>query len=238
VVIGAGLTGMAAAFHLGEHCLLLEHHGKLEDIDDHPDTVSMGTPRSGALGPEDPGAADLKPVFISCSSAEADTSTLIHVARWQPPEIPAAPEHDEHSFIPSVRILAPLLRGELRLGAQVTRVTPSRHLLELNDGSSIVYDTLLSTIPLSVIAGLTLHELPAHVRNNAALRSWLTENDIEVADSATRATYGDVDGFAAGKRIADRMNAALVRRFGSQSRTRPRVFEPRLVQASAAPSMP
>jgi glycine/D-amino acid oxidase-like deaminating enzyme len=178
VVIGAGLTGISAALHLGEHCLLLEQREQLEEIDEN--------------------------------------ST------------------------PSVRILAPLLRGELRLRAQVARVTPSRHHLELSDGQGIVYDTLLSTVPLSVLAGMAMHELPGSIRNNDSLRCWLNENDIEVADRGTRASCGDVDGFAAGKRIAEHMNAGLEQRFGSRSSTRergPRVFEPRLVRASAAPFM-
>ena len=238
-MLGAGLTGMAAAFHLGEHCLVLDGHEKLEDIDDHA-RLAHGAERqrAGVL------PAERKALFISCSSTAEGSSGapgLIHVARWQPPEFMPEPERDEHAFTPSIRILAPLLRGELRLGAQVVRVTPSRHHLELADGSGIVYDALLSTVSLSVLAGMAMHELPGSVRSNAALRGWLSEHDIEVADSATRSLYGDVDEFAAGKRICARMSATLEQRFGPHGHAKPRsssLFEPRLVEASATPQLP
>lgn len=251
VVIGAGRTGMAAAFHLGEHSLLLERQQKLEDIDDQSHTVPMGDARSGAVAPEEPGAtpqsagisaAERKALFISCSSTgEAGTgaSSLIHVARWQPPELSPATERDEYAFAPTARALAPLLRGELRLATEVVRITPSRHLLEVADGGCIVYDTLLSSIPLTLLAGMAIHELPAHVRSNDGLRWWLGENDIEVADRATQVCCGDVDGFAAGKRLADRINTALEQRFGVAGRALwhgSRFFEPRLVE-KASPGM-
>ena len=255
MVLGAGLTGMAAAFHLGEHCLLLDGREKLEDLDDHSHFVPMGTPRRSAVGHEDAGSEDHRPgvsaterkaLFISCSSSgEANPGApgLIHVARWQPPEFMPEParEPDDHSFSPSIRILAPLLRGEMRFGAKVVRVAPSRHQLELADGSRIVYDVLLSTVPLSLLAGMAMDELPGSVRSNDALRCWLSEHGIDVADQASRMVYGDVDEFASGKRIADRMNAALAQKFGGRGASKARVssvFEPRLVRASAAPSMP
>ncbi|HEU4780547.1 MAG TPA: hypothetical protein VFS58_11755 [Steroidobacteraceae bacterium] len=249
VIIGAGVTGIAAAFHLGEHCLLLERREKLEDADDHPHTLPMGTARRGTLVDEIPGAepqragtsaAERKALFISCSSTSEATPashTLIHLARWQPPELSPKPVDDEHSVPPSLQILAASLRGELRLGMQVGRVSPSRHLLELEDGSCIVYDRLLSTISLSVLAGMCMHELPERVRSNEILRCWLSEQDIEVGDPASRAGRGDIDGFAAGKRIADQMNAALTVRFGTIGRTTsrgPGLFAPRLVETSVS----
>jgi hypothetical protein len=233
VVIGAGPAGMAAAFHLGEHSLLIDRHESLDDIDDESPTVPMAPPPSGIS------TAGRKSLFVSCSStggAARGARKLIHLARWQAPEWSPTPERDEHAFAPTARALAPLLRGELRLATAAVRVTPSQHLLELADGGCIVYDTLLSTISLSLLAGMAMHELPAHVRNNDGLRWWLSENDIEVADRATQVCCGDVDGFAAAKRIAERINTALVQRFGGGGRAMwhgPKVFEPRLVGKTA-----
>lgn len=65
----------------------------------------------------------------------------------------------------------PNLRGELKLGARVARVVPSRHLLMLSDGSRYQYDKLISTMPLTTLVQLIGDEAPAPVRQAArALR--------------------------------------------------------------------
>ena len=62
----------------------------------------------------------------------------------------------------------PHLKGEWKLGATVTRVAPSRHLVTLADGSSYVYDKLISTMPLTTLVKLIGDEAPTRVHTAAA----------------------------------------------------------------------
>jgi hypothetical protein len=241
LIIGAGPTGMSAAFHLGEHSLLLERRDSLEQLHDYSNDFPMGTAHGGVVGGEDSGAdgdgfaqpVQNKTLFISCSSrTQADTGehTLIHVERWQPPDL--AKQSVELRASPSVRTLKPLLRGELRLGATVTRIAPAAHLLELADGHRYVYDKLVSTLTLAATEQLATHDLPGHVRRDESLRYWLSEHDVEVVDRTMQDFYGDLDEFAAGRRVAEQIGLAMEAKFGKTSRpgTRgARLFQPRLV---------
>ena len=240
MIIGAGPTGMSAAFHLGEHSLLLEQRQSLEHSHDYSNGFPMGAAHGGALGGEDGGAdgdgfapfTESKTLIISCSSRAHDETgehTLIQVERWRPPDL--ANQGSELGAPPSVRTLMPLLRGELRMNAQVTRVTPASHLLELANGHRYVYDKLLSTLTLADTEALVMHDLPRHVRRDESLRYWLSEHDIELADRAMLEDYGDLDEFAMGKRFADQIGLALALKFGKvRSHVRgTRLFQPRLV---------
>jgi hypothetical protein len=252
-VIGGGRTGISAAFHLGEHSLLIERRISLEDSHDRSHDFPMGTPGGGALGVEATGAHRQEPgvstperraLFISCSSsggAGAYDQKLIHIERWRPPALAPMTQGDEHSDPPSARALIPHLRGELRLDTRVVRISPLMHLIELANGGQIIYDKLLSTLNLASLARLVMHELPARIRCDEMLRYWLGENDIEVADRLTQDFFGDLDELAAGKRVADQISAALQSKFRSGSRSTARgarLFEPRFVKDSAAHLMP
>lgn len=61
----------------------------------------------------------------------------------------------------------PLLRGELRTGAQVTRVSPRSRTVTLSDGSSYRYRKLVSTAPLPKLIEMIGAEAPSHVRTAA-----------------------------------------------------------------------
>jgi hypothetical protein len=250
VVIGGDRTGISAAFHLGEHCLLIDRRVFLEDSHDDPQYFPMGTASRGALGTEAPSAdrkqqdvssTERRALFISCSSSAggAHDQKLIHIERWRPPSFTPMPVED-HSGPLSVGALIPLLRGEVRLDTRVVRISPSRHLIELAGGGRIVYDKLLSTMKLSSLARMVSHELPVRVRCDEILRYWLGENDVEVADRATQDYFGDYDEIAAGKRVAGQITAALQLKFrrGSRWVRGARLFEPRLVKDVAAHAMP
>jgi UDP-galactopyranose mutase len=62
----------------------------------------------------------------------------------------------------------PLLNGELHLGARVTRVHPARHEVELADGRTFRFDTMISTMPLPELVRAVGDEAPAAVRHAAA----------------------------------------------------------------------
>lgn len=62
----------------------------------------------------------------------------------------------------------PLLRGELRLGARVVRVSAKHHRLELSDGTIVPYRHLISTMPLPVLIRQLGDEVPPDIQNAAA----------------------------------------------------------------------
>lgn len=245
IIIGAGATGISAAFHLGQHSLLIERRDALEVTHDHSHDIPLGAARRGPVGLEDGGAdserpgasvAERKALYITCSSNE-----LIHVARWQPPQL--APDPEKGAFesfgqrvTGSHRALLPLLRGEVHFGACVVRVSPSLHLLELADGTRYVYDKLLCTMSLAEVTVMVAHELATRISHDEFLRCWLKELDIEVADRTNQFCEGDIDEISAGKRVAALINRGLAERF--QYRRIPgnrgsSFFAPRLVQATA-----
>jgi hypothetical protein len=231
IIIGAGPIGLSTAFHLGEHCLLLERRPELPDsrqVD--ADNQQSGVP-----------ASERKALFITCrlySDTGAEQDTLIHVARWQPPELTQAADFDDRFEPRSPLALVPLLRGEFRLGARVVCVSPAEHLLELADGSRFIYDKLLCTLSLCALAGMVMHEFPGRIRSDESLRYWLSEHDIQVVDHATQVYYGDLDDFAVGKRIADEISEALAEKFRKSAHRKAHgIFRPRLVRPAAAPAM-
>ena len=164
--------------------------------------------------------------------SDARDNTLIHVERWRATDFSPPRERRALRAPPSVRTLRPLLRGELRLGAHVVRVSPAERLVELADGHRYVYDKLVSTLSLAAIEFLIAADLPRHVCRDESLRYWLSEHDIEVADRAIQEYYGDLDDFAAGKRVADQVGQALAAKFDNTRRSKMsgiRLFQPRLV---------
>jgi hypothetical protein len=248
IIIGAGPTGMTAAFHIGEHSLLLERRELLENRHGHSNSLPLGAARPEPVGAETDHRESQRPhspprtgtLFISCSSRGANQQrdhTLIHVTRWQPPALGTSPATLD---LDPVRMLAPLLRGEMRMNACVVRIDPCERLLELHDGERFTYDKLLCTQSLASLTPLLIHQLPGRVRHDESLRCWLSAHDIEVADLATQLAMGDVDEFTAGKRMADQINEALTQRFRSTGRglNARRLFEPRLVPVTSAVSRP
>jgi hypothetical protein len=245
IVVGAGAAGLAAAFHLGEHSLLLESRQTLEDSNDHSHDLTLGTARGRAVGAQErhsdgqrPGLPAAEREALRGTNASASTRPMMHVARWEPPNLAPGPitptqeEREERAERLSLRALIPLLRGELRFGATVVRISPSRRLVELADGARFVYDKLLSTVPLMALTEMVLAELPWRIRCDETLRYWLNARDIEVADFATRVCYGDMDEFSAGKRVAAVIKRALADKFRTGTAadaSGKRLFEPRIV---------
>jgi len=132
----------------------------------------------------------------------------------------------------SLRSLVPLLRGELRLGAEVTRIAPAARLVELADGRTIVYDKLVSSIEAIQLIGLLQPELPNRIRTHQGLMYWLAARDIELIDDSTQFLFGDVTPFAAGRRVAGTVMRALAQKFRPAAESflpGERLFKPRLV---------
>jgi UDP-galactopyranose mutase len=58
----------------------------------------------------------------------------------------------------------PLLKGELRLNAQISSVVPSKHQVMLENGEIYVYEKLVSTMPLPMLIACMGDEVPDRVR--------------------------------------------------------------------------
>jgi hypothetical protein len=261
VIIGAGAAGITAALHIGAHSVLIEQHrqagaaGHFQSqggTNDCESRFPVGVARAGAVCAQDTGA-DRKRQGVSTweRQAVANTCTPDHgaaggeaaesgqpvvVPRWIPPRLDSA---DDASCAAGVReslqSLLPLLRGEVRLGVQVTRITPAAHRIDLADGGAIVYDKLVSSVEPVVLIGLLQPDLPDRIRTHQGLMYWLAARDIELLDDSTQFLYGDVDSFSAGRRVAETVTRALAQKFRPASENflcAEKLFTPRLVRSS------
>ena len=264
VIIGAGAAGITAALHIGAHSLLIERRLHVGCIDnshqgpraeggshDRKSSFPLGIARAGLAGAQDAGA-DRKRQGVSAWERQALASSCtpdhgatygesaeggepVVVARWIPPSLEAAEDASPPANArESLQSLVPLLRGELRLGAQVTRISPAARRIELADGRVIVYDKLVSSIDTIALIGLLQPELPARIRSHQGLMYWLAARDVELVDDSTQLLYGDVNAFAAGRRVAETVKRALAQKFRPSAEklvAGEKLFKPRLVRS-------
>jgi hypothetical protein len=226
VVIGAGAAGMTAALHLGEHSVLIEQRSQVGTI--YLGHGSEGGPQTGMS------AWERQEVSRACAPIpDGQGGEPVVVARWVPPQLDASQDASANqSASESLQSLVPLLRGELRLDTRVTRIVPAAHRVDLADGSSIVYDKLVSSIPSSDVLDLLQSELPDRIRSHQGLMYWLSARDVELLDESTQFLYGDTNPFAAGRRVAETIKRALAQKFRPATEAFVRgesLFKPRLV---------
>jgi hypothetical protein len=262
VIIGAGAAGITAALHTGEHSVLLERREQLGVVagfqsdsqshggaDDRKSSIPLGATRAGVAGAQNGGADRQRPgvsawerqaIARACTSPRGkeggeagENDQPVVMARWIPPRLdPVDEASNDMDARESLQSLVPLLRGELRLGAQVMRVAPALHLVELADGRRIVYDKLVSSIESIELVGLLDPALPSRIRTHQGLMYWLAARDIELVDDSTQFVYGDMNPFAAGRRVAETVKRALAQKFRPASADclcGERLFKPRLV---------
>lgn len=155
------------------------------------------------------------------------------VQRWEPPELGAdTPEPTPRcTWSDVLRTLETLTSVETRLGRRVTEIHTHAHRLHVSTGESFVYDKLVSTLRFPQLQPLIVDETPASIRNLEGWRNWLASRDIELLDLATQIARGDMDGAAAGKRMAECIHQEMAARYlrrpaqGSPSA----LFKPKLV---------
>jgi hypothetical protein len=245
VVIGADAAGITAAFQIGEHSLLLEKRTQVG-----ADTRGLEA-QGGSDDRKRQGLStwERREVAAACTSDNGETGGKTRedcrplnalssndaggVARWIPPRLDPVDEGTGPDSRRSLRGLLPLLRGELRLGARVTRIVPMLHMVELADGGRIIYDKLISSIQAVDLTALLQPQLPNRIRTHQGLLYWLAARDVELVDESTQFLFGDVDAFAAGRRIAETVKRALAQKFRPETESflhGAKLFEPRLVK--------
>jgi UDP-galactopyranose mutase len=74
----------------------------------------------------------------------------------------------------------PHLKGELLLNSRVVAVSPRKHTITLSTGSTLRYETLISTMPLPVLVRLMGEEAPASVRAAAAGLRYLSVRCVNI----------------------------------------------------------
>jgi glycine/D-amino acid oxidase-like deaminating enzyme len=223
--------------------------------DDRKSSFPLGATRIGqgadAAGTQDGGtegrrsgvsARERQEVARACTpdhrqaSRQAGEDTApVDATRWIPPRLDPDAESIDVQSSESLQGLVPLLRGELRLGVQVTRIVPAAHLVVLADGRTILYDKLVSSIESIELVGLLQPLLPSRIRTHQGLMYWLAARDIELLDDSTQFLYGDLSPFAGGRRVAQTVQRALAQKFRPASDPMPgaeQLFKPRLVPTS------
>jgi hypothetical protein len=171
---------------------------------------------------------------ISTAAAVDDSdSGPPHVQRWHLPELVEDPSRHGPEWDDVWLQLLSLMSGEVRLGARVTAINARERSLTLSTGESFVYDKLVSTLRLEDLRHLISDELPRCIRGFDWWLCWLGARDIELIDSDTQTVCGDVDGEAAGKRLARTINHAMRQKYSrSAVRRTVALFEPRVIGAS------
>jgi UDP-galactopyranose mutase len=214
VILGAGPTGLSAAYHYGEGSIVLERETKVggwcRSIDDTGFTFDHG---GHIMFSGDPYVQDLYRLLLGDNIHWQEPEAWVYgdgvYTRYpfhgSPPavlcecletswidECTSAPDLEKsgdpalqpvHKTMgPDVRFgyplrggfqalmngFLPLLRGELRLQAEVERVSPLLHAVTLKDGRRFDYEALISTLPLPVLVASMGDEAPLEIRRAAS----------------------------------------------------------------------
>ena len=182
LILGAGATGLSAAYHHGAGSLLLEREsavgGGCRSIEDTGFTFDYG---GHVMASDDPYVQELYRLLLGDNVHWQETEAWMcdhgEYARY-------AAEAVGNGVLPSGQTrfgyplrggfqalmdgFLPLLRGDLLLHAEVRRVSPLLRTVTLADGRHFRYETLVSTLPLPVLVAAMGDEAPAEIRRAAA----------------------------------------------------------------------
>jgi len=162
IVMGAGPTGLSAAFHLGPQALLVERESRVGG-------ACRSVYRDGFT-------FDLAGQIMASDDAyvhELYTLLLRDNVHWQ--ECPAGSGEPlrfgyplRGGFQALMNAFLPYIQGKIRLETTVTEISPLRREVRFQDGTLAPYDVLLSTAPLPRLIEMMGSEAPATVRDAAA----------------------------------------------------------------------
>jgi hypothetical protein len=149
--------------------------------------------------------------------------------RWQLPQL-TEEESSSGTWTDLLSALGTVTRAETRLGTRVTAIDTIEHRLHVSTGESFVYDKLVSTLRIPDLQRLVVDEKPARIYSPESWRYWFIDRDIELLDQSTQQFWGDLDGRAAGKRVAETVYRAIAAKYSPQRENGPAVlFQPRIV---------
>ena len=182
VILGAGATGLAAAFHYGAGCTLVEREAQIgggcRSIEDTGFIFDRGL---HVMTSDDPHVQELYRLLLGDNVhwQECDAQVLGGDGATQnlrtAAHVDAAPAPREcfgyplrGGFATLVNGFLPLLRGDVVLRADVRKVSPLLRTVTLADGRRLRYDVLVSTLPLPYLVAAIEEEAPAEIRRAAA----------------------------------------------------------------------
>jgi protoporphyrinogen oxidase/glycosyltransferase involved in cell wall biosynthesis len=181
VILGAGATGLAAAYHYGAGCTLVEREAQIgggcRSIEDTGFTFDRG---GHVMMSDDPHVQELYRLLlgdnvhwqecdvqvIESDGATANVPTVAHRGAPVPRARFGYPLRG--GFAALVNGFVPLLRGNLFVCADVRKVSPMLRTVTLADGRRLRYDVLVSTLPLPILIAAMDDEAPAEIRRAAA----------------------------------------------------------------------
>lgn len=120
-------------------------------------------------------------------------------------------------------------------GSEVISIGAQEHRLTLSTGESYVYDKLVSTLRLLDMRSIITDDQPTLIQDPDGWRYWLGSHDIELLDVLTQLALGDLDGTAAGKRLATSIRCEMTAKYATKSLPSMRMpsrFRPTLVSSS------
>jgi hypothetical protein len=203
IVLGATEAGVSAAFHLGVQAMLLEQR----DI------------ASSALGVS---GAEHQALVAASTPASAPK-------RWELPELTAENPVASGTWTDLLAALGTVTRAETRLGVSAIAIHTVDRRIHLSTGESFIYDKLVSTLRIPDLQRLVVDEKPGRIYSAESWRYWFIDRDIELLDQSTQQFWGDIDGQAAGKRVAETVYRAMTAKYSPPRDNAAALFQPRIV---------
>jgi hypothetical protein len=150
--------------------------------------------------------------------------------RWELPELTAERAATKGTWTDLMAALGTVTRAETRLGVTAIAIHTIEHRLRLSTGESFIYDKLVSTLRIPDLQRLVVDEKPGRIYSAESWRYWFIDRDIELLDQSTQQFWGDIDGQAAGKRVAETVYRAMTAKYSPPREYGPTaLFQPRIV---------
>ena len=181
VILGAGATGLSAAYHYGAGCTLVEREARIgggcRSIEDTGFTFDRG---GHVMMSDDPYVQELYRLLLGDNVHWQECDVQIVESDGTKSDVPNVAHRDTRvprarfgyplrgGFAALVNGFVPLLRGNLVLCADVRKVSPLLRTVTLADGRRLRYDVLVSTLPLPNLVAAMDDEAPAEIRRAAA----------------------------------------------------------------------
>ncbi|WKB54248.1 FAD-dependent oxidoreductase [Eleftheria terrae] len=187
VVIGAGPTGLAAAYHLGGDTLLVEREARVGGGCRSTEENGFTFGNAGhVMFSEDPEVHALYSKLLGDNLHWQTVRAAVHrdgclapfplagAHHGLPPDVlkeqrrPSASTRFGYplrgGFQALMEAFLPHLQAQLSLNTRVVHVSPSQRTLRLDDGRTLQYETLVSTMPLPQLVAACGNEAPPEVQ--------------------------------------------------------------------------
>ena len=162
-IIGAGPTGLSAAYHLGHDAVLFDRNqmvgGSCRSVKENGFTFD----RTGnVVLSNEPYVLELADILLGSNvrwqERVAELGSGTHASFGYPSR--GGLQSLMSAFVPHIK-------GTIELNAEVVRISPKQRVLTLADGRRYQYDNVVSTIPLPELVAMAADEAPEEVRRAA-----------------------------------------------------------------------